>query len=880
MNIQDLSIDRLDLSVRAKNALHRAEVHTVGALLQQTEDQLRNLRNIGAKTVLEIAEKKHELRQSAPDNGNSQSAHAAPTDEPVRQETLPLSALISLPENAAAALRYAQLFDESIEETDLSNRAKNQLTKNGYAKLSEILFLSSDELSRIPAMGAGSVQNVLSYCAAWLDAHSEGIYAALAGDEGAFQTPPPSDREVQSAILHLFDDTPYIEMNLREIFDGVTVAAAQEQIERCVNMLCAEGKMKCANARFSRRYPNFCDVLVKCKKINERNCELIVRRLNGETLDAVGQDYQLTRERVRQITNNCLDKVRATLVNQFNCTLFAEDGYRYLYSSYSFDKKDAVQWLGVPAQAIGYLELIGETRGEKPLEDAQQDEVLDVGLRCRIRDYLNRGKLCIDGQWIPLKRTPLEKYVVEHFCVEEKTFEEFAQIYNAFLREQGIPYSGDLYLEEEMFRARKTRLAEARFLLWKYGETLRAYNIDGWDYSELFIGLGLEDIENTELSTLKFVEGYPELMARFDIRDQYELHNLLRKVLPEGSFHGFHVGRTPNILFGEFDRNAAFLEMLINNAPISQSDFAELIRKEYGYDPGVTISTYLVPLSDYYHQGVYTIDQKIMNRENREKLLNELTDDFYYIDELRQIYMQCAPNADIAEINPYNLKQMGFKVLSRYAYRNCDTLEEYFRKLLTEKDFLDISEIRKRYTYLQTFYAVLTELKHTLQVVEYEQNKLISTRRLVAAGVTADRIQSFCNAVYDYVANETYFTMTSIRQHGFQSDMFLLGFSDWFYSSLLLSDPRFSYGIAYRTIILFKGKTAVTICSFVTALVQRCGSIGMDDLRYALENEYGCKEPDEADIVYKIQENGCYYGKQNRRVYDSESRYWHELNAG
>ncbi|MBQ7523729.1 MAG: hypothetical protein IJT07_04350 [Oscillospiraceae bacterium] len=871
MSIQELSIERLDLSVRAKNALRMAEIHTVGALVQQTEAQLGGLRNIGAKTISEISAKIDELRAEIAAGGDSQSG--APT-----AQTLPLSALISLPENRAAILRYAQLFDETIEGADLSNRAKNQLLRRGYTHLSEVLFLSAAELSRIPAMGANSVQDVISYCERWLETHKDGVQAALAGDEYAFQLPPPSDRELQSAILRLYDAEPYAKMSLWDFADNITAEITQEQIERCVERLCEAGEMRHVNAHYCRAYPRFADVLAKCKKVNERNCELIVRRLNGETLDAVGKDYDLTRERVRQITNKSLSKARETLAEQLGCTLFAEDAYRYFYTTYEFDKKDAVQWLGIPAQAIGYMELIAGKCGEAPLEDAQQDQALDVDLRCRIRDYLNRGKLCLDGQWIPLKRTALEKYVVEHFCIEEKTFDEFAQIYNAFLREQGVPYSEKLYLEEETFRARKARLSEARFLLWKYGETLRAYNIDGRDYSELFAGLGLENIENTELSTLKFVEDNPELMARFDIRDQYELHNLLRKVLPEGSFHDLHIERSPNIRFGQFDRAAAFLEMLISNAPISQSDFAELIRKEYGYDPGVTISTYLLPLNDYYHKGMYTIDQKTMDREKREQLLRMLTDDFYLIDELKALYTERFPDADVLEINPYNLKQMGFTVRNRYAYRNYATVEEYFRRLLTENDTLDISKLRKRYSYIQTFSAVLTDLKRTLQVVEYEPNKLINARRLTAEGITADKIAAFCDAVYDSAADQTYFTITSIRRNGFESEIFSTNYPDWFYANLLLSDARFSYGIAYKTIVFYKGKAEVTICSFLTALLRKVGGVDVGELRDMLETVYGCKEPEESDLVAKVKENGGFFCKQNHRIYDSEDEYWRELS--
>lgn len=58
---------------------------------------------------------------------------------------------------------------------------------------------------------------------------------------------------------------------------------------------------------------------------------------------------------------------------------------------------------------------------------------------------------------------------------------------------------------------------------------MRYYDIDSRDYKELLDTLALDRFSNTEISTLKFFNDFPELMNKYDIRDQYELHNLLKK---------------------------------------------------------------------------------------------------------------------------------------------------------------------------------------------------------------------------------------------------------------------------------------------------------------------------------------------------------------
>lgn len=55
--VRDLSIDELELSVRAFNCLKRAEINTIGELTDKTEDELTRVRNLGQKSVDEIKEK-------------------------------------------------------------------------------------------------------------------------------------------------------------------------------------------------------------------------------------------------------------------------------------------------------------------------------------------------------------------------------------------------------------------------------------------------------------------------------------------------------------------------------------------------------------------------------------------------------------------------------------------------------------------------------------------------------------------------------------------------------------------------------------------------------------------------------------------------------
>ncbi len=68
----DLPIEALDLSERPRNCLRRAQVHTVGELVEKTEDDLLNITNFGQKSLEEVVAKLDELGLSLRSIGDSE----------------------------------------------------------------------------------------------------------------------------------------------------------------------------------------------------------------------------------------------------------------------------------------------------------------------------------------------------------------------------------------------------------------------------------------------------------------------------------------------------------------------------------------------------------------------------------------------------------------------------------------------------------------------------------------------------------------------------------------------------------------------------------------------------------------------------------------
>ena len=879
LQISDIDIDVLDmLSAKAYNLLRFAGYTRVCQIAFLDDEGFLAIPRMDESSAAEIRKSvRYYLRKNKDEVLKGVGVGQGTPESQKTSVQISVSDMIRMPEYREQILRYVKMNDCALAQMNLSVRSSGALSRAGHRYLSDIFFMGRMDFSRLNRMGNTSVEEILSKINAYIEQHEARILAFISGDKSVLL----NEEAIRDRILRIYQNLGFGGLHFPEIVEklGLPEDIGDDIVKKAIGKLIAEHELEYIDFLVYRVYPSFSTYLDKCDDGDDRGIRYVRLKMQGETLESIAQGEGLTRERIRQVIKKTDQKIHNQYLADTGSGWFDEDYYRYLYTNYSVDRKVCTEWLGIPVETYNYLDMFN-TKGKKDLAEALDDPGLDVGLKLKISNYLNRDKIFIDGNWIEKRRSSLEDYVLMKYCGDELSFDDFTEAYNNFLASQGIPYSEDLYYTVDISRTRSNRLVDSRFVLWKQFQRLRYYDIDSRDYTELLEGLNLESYENIELSTLKFIEDYPELMARYDIRDQYELHNLLKKIVPDGSYHDFHCGRMPGIYFGEFDRDEAILDILINNAPISQADLVDLIHAEYGYEKDTVLwGGMLQVIKDYYHMGMYTIDSKVMAATHKLKLQDALTDDFYYIDDVKRIYRSLFPDADLETVNPYNLKTMGFTVLSKYILKNWPSLEAYFRHFLLGDDIVDLTPLRKRFCYIQMWSQTLTTLKNNYEILEFEPNQIISFSKLEKSGITKEMFKAFCDDVYAVVEDGMYFSAKSLRQSGFNSELYDLGFSDWFYANVLCCDPRFSYCNMMGNIILYKGKAAISIKSFIQDQVKRASKIDIVDLMNDLNDDFGCNVSIKSDITQKIQGSEIFYDPILERLYANAELYYRELDA-
>ncbi len=388
-----------------------------------------------------------------------------------------------------------------------------------------------------------------------------------------------------------------------------------------------------------------------------------------------------------------------------------------------------------------------------------------------------------------------------------------------------------------MDRGYLNRLANSEKILWNLGK-FRYYNISSKDFTELLETLNLEQYQNIEISTLKFIEDFPELMKKYDIRDQYELHNLLKKIYKS---EAIDYGRMPTIEFGVENRQKQVLDLLFNLAPISKKDLANEYKKLYGIEVNTFLANYLDGFETFMDGDILRIDFKFMPIEKQKKLMEVLKEDFYFIDDIKKIYYNEFGMHDNGEINTNTLQDMGFKIFSNYVLKNnYSYVSEYIRDTFEKGEGFYSGNLCVKFT--SSFHTELIKAKENYDVIEYSHRKYVNKNWLNNNNISKEMILEYVEKTLNSLKDE-FFTIQWLIKNGIDY-RFDKNLPDYFYSSILVEQKEhISYKQSTTVLLMYKGKGIKNV-SFSDFIISYClnnnfDSISLNTILMVLRNEYG-----------------------------------------
>lgn len=899
MTVPDVPIEKLNLSVRSYNALKRNHIDKLSQLVLCTEEKLFGFRNMGVKSVTEIMDK---VPAYLAEHSMTELQYEQMKENPPSKILPQLTGTIDLPEADEDILTLASDYSvvngvivhreslRMIQNTDiamlsLSVRAYNCLKRGGMTTIAALIGMPFEDLKSIKNLGVKSAMEIQEKLEAYLSEEVASSFMTIEAYEHTRSSDENSEEGEDDALFirctpaiikRLYANEPFVNLSYEEVAEQLSKTVDKESIQLTLDTMVKNGELVLQDGSYGMAYESFYEYLQregdkveKQIEATQRMVRILQCRAEGKTLEEIGEIEGISRERIRQIVSKGIKRFLDTT------KVFTEDQYKYLFEQYDLEKEFYLDRFDNGNRLWYYLNARYEQGSRDPMEEALEDQNLSVHLRRIIEDWVYDGYVKIDGKYIKAQRSLIEDYILAIKCKDEVTLDTFYKYYEEFLEEYNIT-DENLLLTEQVMRTRSNRLADSQCVLWKQNQRLRYYDIAGGDYKELLDTLNLAQYEDVEISTRKFMLLYPELMKCYDIRDEYELHNLLKKIHAESENPKMEFGRMPTLKFGEFDRDAAVKAMLFALAPIDAEDLAEALATEYGHRKETIMANWLDCITGYYHQGMYSIAYEDLPEDHVELLKQHLTDDFYYLTEIRKIYKSLFDNADTTLISTYNLKKMGFVVNSTYAIQNYPSAAAYFEHLLLDPDVVDTASISKRLTGIVAYSPVLSRLKHDKTIIEFEPYQYINIRRLEKLGIGKGQLERYADQVWSFLTDDSYFSIRSIRKEGFTAQLDDLGFGELFYASILKEDERFGWQKVGNTVIFNPISKEFITQDFLVDLIKRKGSWDLDDFVNYLEDTYGVLM-DRDDVRQKTKGSDIYYDRIMDKLYADYETYFEEI---
>ena len=504
--------------------------------------------------------------------------------------------------------------DAPFTVLDLSVRPFNVIMREGAkfkdashetAYISDILCLSDDQLMKLRNLGMKSYMEIKEKLALYLGnaeafAHIESNRPNSVDSENTEEVrgKTPITPENVEAYLYQAGFSGATTDEIRLAYAGKDTA----QLETVLEQIEEENRIEFENGYWKYLYPSFFDYAAGMfengkNRQAERGLEIFRMRSSGATLEIAGKQYGLSRERIRQIEQ----KMFRVLLNKKQT--FREDLYGYLYQTYYIPKEILEDTLHLDEKTKYYL-TVRYDKGKKDISEALEDPEIPEEIKEAITSNLLKDTIEVDGIKIPMTRPDIEDYLIKTYCKDEKTYNEFREIYYHFINENGL--SGKKFTSEDgdQDASRQNRFAMAPNILWKQNQRLRYYDMNR-DFDDLLQALNLSQYHDTELSARRLLLDNPELMSKYDIRDEYELHNLLKKIHAEKENPSLEFRRMPILRFGTFDRKQAMKDLIYANSPISADDLIRKIAHKYGPSVNTIKANWLNEMTEFYHRGMY-----------------------------------------------------------------------------------------------------------------------------------------------------------------------------------------------------------------------------------------------------------------------------------
>lgn len=598
---------------------------------------------------------------------------------------------------------------------------------------------------------------------------------------------------------------------------------------------------------------------VEIQKIkDDSHKDMVLKKLSGRTLESIGSEYNITRERVRQIIQK--------EINKFSITR-EEEKYKEIFESYDFDCELFCDLFNVNEYVFYYLREKYKTGESEPSELIDGWNLDRRQLAILKRKY---NLITYHGENLVVKKNNILLSILKQ---SDKSL-EYSEIMNEYNR---IIDNNNLDLEkisESDFRNIDSILNRSVYVLCDAGRYYRYYDVDALDNDDLQSLREMMNVEPGDYSSEFFFNNNKLLMKNIDIKNEYELHNLLRKLL--GNFNGKIVySRMPDIFVDCDDKNA-FVESLIHElSPISLDEFVEFVYQNYGHKNNTFRALLVSNFNKYITNGQIISECAEFTPEQISILNEKLTEDIYSIITIKELLTNLFDVNDFKLINNLNMSKLGYKLRGNYIMKSSiSNLEGYLRDIILNNDYYEVKPEMKKIG--STFSSYLYKFIYNLDLFEIDNGKYITIKKLNELGISKNNIQEFINEIEKVISDNEYFNLYTLDKDNFLTNLKKYNFPDCFYETIISTIPNVRTFTVKNNVVFIKTDEQATREKFINSFVTK-NKIYISEIKKAILDEYNI-DLYEYYIKEFIDKKKFYYDNSIDCVYKSRDDYEDDLN--
>ena len=874
-------IEQLRLSVRASNVLHRMGIHTFEELIDTPIESIAQQRNIGVKTLDEI---KSVLQNTGLIIEQATDGNSAESTEPI----------------GFSNEQLAEMSHHSIAELGLSERPYNALHRAGCLTIDKVALLAEPDFAQMKGLGKKSVEEIRDSVNLW-------IRENIVFENGTPQEPTNADLKILlqwassslEPIMHLYwkqlydyiittDDSERIQVGDRDAALRTVLLLPQIHnkfksfwesisIKGMITPIALSDHIASLDLPFDSEFlvdtalegniivkfrdvflvsrDSFLDAYDKICDPEDRAAQILQFRTEGESLQDIGDLFDLTRERVRQITVKLVRKFPRLFEDYFSEPYqhfhllkaqflrafpeISEEGYEFLAIRYSRGKvaltrKALEEYTGLWKDQLALFLDEEEVRDDKKT-------VSKTEMVMRVLIGNSENPLSIEGLEAEYYRYIDRKgYPADRLKINIRT------VGNHLRNTKGIVLNRD----------NKVRYCSADpRVIWK--------TVDFGQYKNMVISSDL------------IFRDYQDVMEELDIRDGYELFYVIKSSISlwNEKLFPIHCRRVPVIVLGDASEEKQAIKLLKEISPVAYLDYYEAYEERYGLRKESAQGNPVISnaVGTYYIDGQYIIDAPAIDERDIVPFQKALSKrDIWFIEDIEEIFDSICVHTTHDAINASAFRRIGYTLHTAYAYNaSYGTALNFFDKIVFSKDIVDLSSLDRRILNLSMFGSALDKKKKSLEYVETAPKILMSLEKLKEAyGLTLEDIRELQNMLSVYY-HLPYFNGRSIWQevkdlpaiHKLQGN-------DWLLTCIMRQQESIASLSVAGGIILSLESTSLSLSRICEWLSSMHGAMSINGLEKIFNDTFGTRIS-ASKLAEKLKTSGSW----NEVVTDSMDEY-------